>query len=147
MATIYKKEMDAGVAGAVVTCIGDNLQSYTVEDVAGLGFGLAVAQGANDKGTRLVKTGDTSDKFIGVSVLDRTAGDLINGKFPQYNDARIMKRGIIWVTVTEDVKANDAAAVDLATGKFNKSGAAFKNAKFRTSAVAGQIAQLEIFGG
>lgn len=138
----YKAEQDAGIAGAIVNTENKNIISRTVEDAAGIAFGLAVAQGVNDKGIRAVTTGDAD--FVGITVLDRTAGDLINGKFVQYESARVLEEGVIWVEVTEAVKAGDAAAVDLATGKFNKAGAAMAGARFETSAASGGLAQLRL---
>ena len=138
----YKAEQDAGIAGAIVNTENKNIISRTVEDAAGIAFGLAVAQGVNDKGIRAVTTGDTD--FVGITVLDRTAGDLINGKFVQYESARVLEEGVIWVEVTAAVKAGDAAAVDLATGKFNKAGAAIAGARFETSAASGGLAQLRL---
>lgn len=138
----YKAEQDAGIAGAIVNTENKNIISRTVEDAAGIAFGLAVAQGVNDKGIRAVTTGDTD--FVGITVLDRTAGDLINGKFVQYESARVLEEGVIWVEVTEAVKAGDAAAVDLATGKFNKAGVAMAGARFETSAASGGLAQLRL---
>lgn len=137
---MYKSQPDVGVAGSIATTENRDVKSRTVEDAAGIAFGLAVAQGANDKGVRAVKTGDT--KFVGITALDLSSRD--DAKFLQYESARILKKGVIWVEVTEDVKAGDDAAVDLATGKFNKSGAKYPNARFETSAVAGKLAQVEL---
>lgn len=142
MATIYKKEMDAGVAGAIATTENKDIVSRTVETAAGIGFGLAVVQGVNDKGVRLATTGDT--KILGVTVLDRTAGDLINGKFQQHESARVMTKGTIWVQVTEAVNAGDDVAVDLATAKFNKAGVKIANARYETRAAIGGLAQIHI---
>lgn len=64
--------------------------------------------------------------------------------FYNANLLRILKKGVIWVQVTEEVKAGDDVAVDLATGKFNKSGAKYPNARFETSGVAGGLAQVEL---
>lgn len=136
----YKSEPDVGVAGSIATTENRDIKSRTVEDAAGIAFGLAVAQGVDDKGIRAVKTGDT--KFVGITALDLSSRE--SGKFLQYESARILKKGVIWVEVTEDVKAGDDAAVDLATGKFNKSGAKYPNARFETSAVAGKLAQVEL---
>ena len=137
---VYKSQPDVGVAGSIATTENRDVKSRTVEDAAGIAFGLAVAQGANDKGIRAVKTGDT--KFVGITALDLSSRD--DGKFLQYESARILKKGVIWVEVTEDVKAGDDVAVDLATGKFNKAGAKYPNARFETSAVAGGLAQVEL---
>lgn len=136
----YKSQPDVGVAGSIATTENSDIKSRTVEDAAGIAFGLAVAQGVNDKGIRAVKTGDT--KFVGITALDLSSRD--DSKFLQYESARILKKGVIWVGVTEDVKAGDDVAVDLATGKFNKSGAKYPNARFETSGVAGGLAQVEL---
>ena len=137
---VYKSQPDVGVAGSIATTENRDIKSRTVEDAAGIAFGLAVAQGANDKGIRAVKAGDT--KFVGITALDLSSRD--DAKFAQYESARILKKGTIWVEVTEDVKAGDDVAVDLATGKFNKSGAKYPNARFETSGVAGGLAQIEL---
>ena len=137
---VYKSQPDVGVAGLIATTENRDVKSRTVEDAAGIAFGLAVAQGANDKGIRAVKTGDT--KFVGITALDLSSRD--DSKFLQYESARILKKGVIWVGVTEAVKAGDDVAVDLATGKFNKSGAKYPNARFETSGVAGGLAQVEL---
>ena len=137
---IYKSQPDVGVAGSIATTENRDIKSRTVEDAAGIAFGLAVAQGANDKGIRAVKAGDT--KFVGITALDLSSRD--DSKFLQYESASILKKGVIWVQVTEAVKAGDDVAVDLATGKFNKSGAKYPNARFETSGVAGGLAQVEL---
>ena len=136
----YKSQPDVGVAGSIATTENRDIKSRTVEDAAGIAFGLAVAQGANDKGIRAVKAGDT--KFVGITALDLSSRD--DGKFLQFESARILKKGVIWVEVTETVNAGDDVAVDLATGKFNKSGAKYPNARFETSGVAGGLAQVEL---
>ena len=137
---VYKSQPDVGVAGSIATTENRDIKSRTVEDAAGIAFGLAVAQGANDKGIRAVKAGDT--KFVGITALDLSSRD--DGKFLQCESAQILKKGVIWVEVTENVKAGDDVAVDLATGKFNKSGAKYPNARFETSGVAGGLAQVEL---
>lgn len=137
---VYKSNPDVGVAGSIATTENRDVKSRTVEDAAGIAFGLAVAQGVNDTGIRAVKAGDT--KFVGITALDLSSRD--DAKFVQYESARILKKGVIWVEVTEAVKAGDDVAVDLATGKFNKSGAKYPNARFETSGVAGGLAQVEL---
>ena len=137
---VYKSQPDLGVAGSIATTENRDIKSRTVEDAAGIAFGLAVAQGANAKGIRAVKAGDT--KFVGITALDLSSRD--DAKFVQNESARILKKGVIWVVVTEAVIAGDDVAVDLATGKFNKSGAKYPNARFETSAVVGGLAQVEL---
>ncbi|MGM8939550.1 structural cement protein Gp24 [Psychrobacter glaciei] len=139
---MYKTELDVGVAGAIANTENKNVISRTVQGAAGIKFGVAVVQGAADKTVRVPTTGDA--KFVGVALLDRTARDLTFGGFVQNETARVLDKGVVWVEVTEAVSAGDAAAVDLATGKFNKAGAAFAGAIFDTSAASGALAQLRI---
>lgn len=136
----YKSQPDVGVAGSIATTGNRDIDTYIVENVEGIAFGLAVAQGSNDTSVRAVKTGDTH--FKGITALDLSSRD--DAKYQQYDNARIMHEGVIWVEVTEDVKADDQVAVDLTTGKFNKSGAVFANAYFKTSSLAGGLAQVRL---
>lgn len=139
---MYKTELDAGVAGAIANTENKNVISRTVQGAGGIKFGTAVVQGDADKTVRVPTTGDTA--FVGVAALDRTARNLTFGGFIENETARILEEGVIWVEVTEAVSAGDAATVDLTTGKFNKSGAAFAGAIFDTSAASGALAQLRI---
>lgn len=139
---MYKSELDAGVAGAIANTENKNVISRTVQGTDGIKFGTAVVQGTADKTVRVPTTDD--DTFVGVALLDRTARDLTFGGFVQNETARVLDKGVVWVEVTEEVSAGDAAAVDLATGKFNKAGAAFAGAIFDTSAASGALAQLRI---
>ncbi|OOR87287.1 hypothetical protein B0181_10580 [Moraxella caviae] len=138
--TFFKQQPDVGVAGSIATTENKDVISRTVESDNGIAFGLAVAQGENDKGIRMVKAGDT--KFVGITALDLSSR--VDNQFSQHEDARVLIRGVIWVSVTEDVAAGDDVAVDLATGKFNKAGAKFANARYETSAKAGSLAQVRI---
>ena len=139
---MYKSELDVGVAGAIANTENKNVISRTVQGATGIPFGVAVVQGTADKTVRVPTTGD--DTFVGVALLDRTARDLTFGGFVQNETARVLDKGVVWVEVTEAVSAGDAAKVDLTTGKFNKSGAAFAGAIFDTSAASGALAQLRI---
>lgn len=143
----YKDEMDKGVAGAIATTENKDIISRTVETEDGIGFGVPVAQGENDKGIRKTQAGDT--KFVGITVLDRTASDLINDKFIKYESARVMIKGVIWVQVAEDVKAGDPVAVTVADGKFKKTAdesatVTYPNARYETSATNGNLAQVRL---
>lgn len=144
---VYKAEMDAGVAGAIVNTENKNIISRTVETDAGIAFGVPVVQGANDKGIRVSKASDS--KFVGITVLDRTATDLEGDGFVKFESARVLDRGVIWVTVSEAVNAGDAVAVTVATGAFAKTVAgtttvAMANAVYDTSAAANGLAQLRL---
>ena len=140
----YKNEMDAGVVGGIANTENRDIVSRSVQTEAGLEFGVPVAQGAFDKSCRATKAGDT--EFVGITLLDRST---LNDRFDFHDDARIMKKGVVWVKVTEAVNAGDAVAVTVADGTFNKTVAgatsvAMSGATYDTSAALGGLAQLRI---
>lgn len=143
----FKEQMDVGVAGGIVNTENKNIISRTVETETGIEFGKPVVQGEYDKGIRAAKAGDT--RFVGITVLDRTAFDLKGNGFVHRETARVLDRGVIWVKVSEAVKAGDEVAVTVATGEFNKTPAAatsvkMANAVYDTSAPINGLAQLRL---
>lgn len=142
----YKAEPSAGIAGAIVNTEHKNIVSRTVENAAGVKFGKPVAKGSADKSCRPTKAGDT--RFIGITVVDRTATGVADDQFNQYEGARVLEEGVIWVEVAEAVTAGDPVVVDVVAGTFIKTAAAEKIAwdgvVYDTSADAGSIAQVRI---
>ena len=143
--TTYSETLVAGVVGqladtAEVTCISRTVQAAT------LAFGVPVNQGTADGQCRLFTTGDTVTSFIGVSVRDRsvTEGDT----YTQYESARVMREGVIWVTASVQVAAGDPVAVT-AAGEWGNvagtNGIVVPNARFETSTTGtGKIAKISI---
>lgn len=144
---LYKDTMDLGVAGGIANTENKNVISRNVETEAGIPFGAPVVQGARDKGIRATKAGDT--KFVGIALLDRTSQDLKANGFVKNETARILDRGVVWVKVTEAVKAGDKVAITVATGGFNKTvdsatSVEMPNAVYDTSAPINGLAQLRL---
>lgn len=138
--TSYFENIRASVPGHIPDMTHADVVSRTVESAAGLGFGLPVFQGTADKAVRVFATGDTAAKFVGVSVLDRSAGGP-NG-FVQFESARILLNGPISVTAAVAVKASDPVTVT-ADGTFsNTGGITIPNARWDTSAAAGAVANI-----
>lgn len=140
----YKNEMDAGVVGGIANTENRNIVSRAVETAEGLEFGVPVVQGTLDKTCRATKAGDTV--FTGVTLLDRST---LNDRFDQYDTARILIEGVVWVKVAEAVKAGDPVVVTVATGAFGKTedsatAVAMANAFYDTSAAAEGLAQLRL---
>lgn len=102
----YQQYIPVGVPGAIVDMIPKTLISRTVEVPAGIAFGVPVYRGTGDKG--VVATG-TAANYIGFTVLDRSVR--IGDVFSQYESARIMTDGQIWVVAPTAVA--DGAAVVL----------------------------------
>lgn len=95
----YVQNIPAGKAGHIADMTQSDLISRTVETVGGIPFGAAVAQGAADKGAILY----AGTGFLGVATRDRSvqAGE----QFSQFESARILKKGPIWVAVAAAVAA------------------------------------------
>ncbi|MBO9766509.1 MULTISPECIES: structural cement protein Gp24 [Xanthomonas] len=141
--TNYPDIQPAAVRGMQATMIPATVISRTVEDVAGLAFGLAVAQGPSEKG--VVTFGGANVKFVGIALLDRSAtgSDL----FPQRASARVITKGDIWVTASVVVAAGDPVYLT-AAGAFTNvatNNTAITGARWDTSTTAaGQLAVVRL---
>lgn len=142
----YSENMRAGVPGQIVDMIPKTLLSRTVEAAAGLGLGVPVARGTRDKGCRPFTTGDTAAKFVGISVRERSLRE--GNAFKQYDSARVMSKGAIWVTASVAVTAGDPVYIVPASGLLTNvatSNVQISNAVFDTSTTAAnQVAQVRL---
>ena len=92
-------DIDVGLNGGIADASLTNLLSRTVEDSAGIAFGLPVKQGTNDGGcTAGIAAGD----FAGLTVAE--AG---KDSFAQYDSARVMDKGAIWLKAGGTISAGD----------------------------------------
>ncbi|WP_137279234.1 structural cement protein Gp24 [Pseudomonas rhizoryzae] len=140
--TSYSENIRASVPGHIPDMTHADLVSRTVQDAAGLAFGVPVFQGTADKAVRAFASGDTAAKFVGVTVLDRSASGP-NG-YVQYESARILLTGPISVTAAVAVAAGDPVTVTT-TGTFsNTGGITVPNARWDTSGAAGAVANIFI---
>ena len=140
--TAYSDTMDAARPGMIANTEPHNLISRGVEDAAGIGFGVAAAQGANDRG---IKAFGAGDKFVGVVVRERSLNaNNVGDIFEQYADARIMRKGTIWVVASVAVAAGDPITVDDATGDFGIAGNVEIAGRWETSAAAGELAKINL---
>ena len=91
-----------GFPGMIVNGEDSNRISRTVEDAAGIAFGMAVFQGATDHGV----TATPSANFMGVTIADAgviaLAGTTVD-TYPQYGTAGILNEGPIYVTTSVNV--------------------------------------------
>lgn len=130
------------IAKAVAGMIGGsdfNTRTGIVETAAGIGFGLAVSQGAADQGIIL-----GGSAFVGISVRDVAVG-AEKTLYEQYKNAAYLTRGQIWVTVVSAVVAGAAVKYDTTTGAIDDStGTTIPGARFVTSAGAGELALVEL---
>ncbi|QQM29302.1 hypothetical protein JET14_13295 [Martelella lutilitoris] len=148
--TNYADNIDAGRVGAIVNTEPSTLISRTVEDAAGIAFGLPVAQGSEDNGITATLTGVT--ELVGITVRERSVNPATPDKFAQYESARLMRKGVIWVTVTDagGVAAGDAVWLNLANGTYSNAdvgsggGLRLAGSRWETSAANGALAQLRV---
>lgn len=139
----YSANIRAAVPGMIANEEGKTLISRNVETVAGIGFGLPVAQGASDGGCVATSAGTT--KILGITVRDRSVRPETPNVFAQYDSARVMTKGVVWVVASVAVAAGDAVTVVVATGAFsNTGGVAIANARYDTSAAAGALAKVRL---
>lgn len=144
--TSYPDNIRAALPGQKANTEPATIISRTVEDVAGIGFGVAVAQGSGDKGVSAFGSGDTA--VLGVTVRQRSLDANTPNVVPQYESAAVMTKGVIWVTCTTGCTAGDSVFVHPTTGAFQDSNAnsavQIVGARWDTSAEAAAIAQLRL---
>lgn len=142
--TNYSDNIPVGYAGAIANEEPRTLISRTVEDAAGIGFGIAVSQGTNDKGCVASADSDVPPDFLGVTVRDQSVNPDTPSKFAQNEEARIMTQGVIWVANVGGVIAGAAVHVN-GTGTLGSSGGvAIPGARWETTAANGELAQLRL---
>ncbi|MFX3669791.1 MULTISPECIES: structural cement protein Gp24 [Xanthomonas] len=139
--TNYPDVQPAYTLGMLATMIGATIISRTVEDVAGLGFGRAVAQGAADKG--IVAFGGANTKFVGITLMDRSATG--TDLYPQRASARVVTKGGDPVVVASVAVAAGDPVYLTAAGAFTNvatNNTAITGARWDTSTTA--AAQLAV---
>lgn len=147
--TTYPANIRPGIAGARANMEPVDLISRSVETVAGIGFGKVVQQGTNDNGCKSDLTGMTALTYLGITMLDRGTRPETPDLFAQYESARIMRKGVIWVQVGEAVTPASIPTVTLATGVIGDTAVgagvvAIPNARFDTSTAGAGLAQLRL---
>ena len=151
----YSKAISAARAGQIANEEPVVLISRTVVDAAGIGFGKVVQEAATDgsKDGQCTADLDTSDMdaytFLGITVRERSVRPETPSKFAQYESARIMRKGIIWVDVAGAVKAGQDVTVTLASGVLGTAGVgagvvAIPNARWESSTSGAGLAKLRL---
>lgn len=140
----YTENMRAGLPGLVVGSDYD-IDTGNCETAAGLAFGIAVSQGAADKG---VIIGGTRLAFRGITVRDVTLENDQLDKYAQYQNVGVLTRGKVWVTVSVAVAAHDPVHFSATTGQFTNTGGQgpVNGARYVTSAGINGLALVELKG-
>lgn len=115
----YATEPAVAFEGMVADLGLADIISRTVETVGGIGFGKPVAQGAKERGVK-ADVSATLD-IVGITVRSVATENGTVDKYPELDGAGIMRKGVIWVKVTDagGVAAGDPVWMAKATGLFS----------------------------
>lgn len=105
--TTYPNTLDQARVGMIASAENVNFISKTVETAAGVGFGIAVAQGAADGGC-IAFAGSGTILGITVRAVSMKAE---TDTFEQYDACRIMTKGTIFVQASVAVNAGEQVYV------------------------------------
>jgi len=139
--------MAAAYNGMVANTEPSVLVSKEVETTAGVGFGVPVIQGTAD-GQCDVVAASTND-VIGITVRDQsTTSDTFSVK----DTALLIRKGVIWVTVTDagGVSAGDDVWVLVSNGTFSNADAGtdgsikLAGCRWETTGANGALAQIRV---
>lgn len=119
----YASDLAPAYEGMIADTSLADVISRTVETSGGIGFGKPVAQGALERGCK-ADVSATLD-ILGITVRnvavanDGTGSNL--DEYPQYDGAGILRKGVIWVKVSDagGVVAGDPVWMAKATGLFS----------------------------
>lgn len=95
----YSERISAAKAGHIATTEDCVLISRNVETSGGIGFGLPVMKGTAEDSVVALASGATN--IVGITVRERSANPASPNGYAQYESARLMRRGVIWVLVTD----------------------------------------------
>lgn len=149
--TSYSENIGAAREGMIASQEEVNLISRTVETAAGVGFGKPVKQGAGDNGVTIADASTTD--IVGITVRERSVRPADGNMFEQYDSARLMTKGVIWVTVTDagGVAAGDPVWLDLSgAGTFGNADVGLGNGlqlagcRWDSSADNGELAKIRV---
>jgi hypothetical protein len=108
--TTYSATHARWVEGMVLNMEPNDIVTRVAEDAEGIGFGKVCVQGTADN---QVVDSEATVKFAGIAVLDTTRP---TGKYEQYDNVALMKKGVIVVQVSVAVAVGDPVYYVPATG-------------------------------
>ncbi len=123
-----------------------NAFSRTVATAAGIAFGAPVQRGASDGLAKAIGDGSATT-FLGVAMRTQSRDANNPDKFAEYEDVRILDKGVIWVTVGANVAQGDAVYFVTATGVWTNSATSatsVANAVWDSTATSGNLAILRL---
>lgn len=145
--TTYSDSMAAAFVGMISNTEPNVLISRLVETEGGIGFGVPVIQGTADN--EVDEVAASTDAVIGITVRDQSTTD---DTFAEGESALLMRKGVMWVTVTDagGVAAGDDVWVKVADGTFSNADAGsdgslkLAGCRWESSAANGALAKLRV---
>lgn len=143
--TTYSENMAAAYAGMIANTEPNVLISREVEASGGIGFAVPVIQGTADN--QCDEIAASTDVIVGITVRDQSVTGDTNA---EYDSALLMRKGVLWVTVTDagGVAAGDAVWVLVSNGTFSNADAGsdgsikINDARWDSSAANGALAKI-----
>lgn len=139
--TTYSATHARWVEGMVLNMEPNDIVTRIAEDAEGIAFGKIGVQGTADN---QVVDSEATAKFVGIAVLDITRP---TGKYEQYENVALMKKGVIVVQASEAVAVGDPVYYTPATGVLSKtstSNTLIANAQWDTSTSGAGLAALRL---
>lgn len=139
--TTYAATHARWVEGMVLDMEPNVIVTRVAEDAEGISFGKVCVQGTADN---QVVDSEATAKFAGIAVLDPTQP---TGKYEQYANVAVMKKGLIVVSASEAVAVGDPVYYTPATGVLSKtstSNTLIANAQWDTSTSGAGLAALRL---
>lgn len=112
--TTYAAQHARWLEGMVLNMEPNVIVTRIAEDAEGVGFGKVCVKGTADN---QVVDAEASVPFVGIAVLDATQP---TGKYEQYSNVAVMKKGVIVVQASEAVAVGDPVYFTPATGVLSK---------------------------
>lgn len=129
------------VEGMVLNMEPSVIVTRVAEDAEGIGFGKVGVQGTADN---QVVDSEATVKFVGIAVLDVTRP---TGKYEQFDNVALMKKGVIVVQASEAVAVGDPVYYTPASGVLSKTSSSntlIANAQWDTSTAGAGLAALRL---
>lgn len=139
--TTYAATHARWVEGMVLNMEPNVIVTRVVEDAEGLSFGKVAVCGDSDN---TVTDSEATKKFEGIAVLDTTQP---TGKYEQYANAAVMKKGVIVASASVAVAKGDPVYYVPATGvltNVSTSNTLIANAQWDTSTSGAGLAALRL---
>lgn len=145
----YSETIRPAVAGMVANLTNADADTRIVETAAGIGFGLAVGQGAGARGAVLGAAAAAG--FVGISIRDVVLDPSDGDTYQKGSTIVVLTEGDIWVAAGGAVAPGDNVVFEAATGILSSLPAdathfAIAGARWMTGAAVGGLAVLRLGG-